>query len=99
MEGCKQANYNVRSLSLLPKMFNVKGWLSPFIEPITGHSNPHIFRFVRGSDGHSQMYYKQWNGDRWEPSDGVGEVLLKVSAFLSPEYNNPIKYHRPFLLK
>lgn len=48
-----------------------------------------MFQFVKGSDGHSQMFYKQWHADKWEPSDGVGETLLKVSMF----YSSIVKSH------
>lgn len=75
MDGCRESNRNVRETVLLPEMFDVKAWMNPIMEKV---HNPHIFRFARGSDGHSEMTYKHWNHDPWEPCEGPGLKLLKV---------------------
>ena len=81
MEGCKQANRNVQDTGLLEVVYNIKGWLAPLINNITGHSTPHVFRFVRGADGHCLMQYKQWHGDEWQPKlNEPGLKPLKVSV-------------------
>ena len=84
MEGCKQANKNVRDTLLLEEMYDIKGWLIPYINTITGHSTPHIFRFSRGADGNCVMRHKDWHGDEWEPElDKPGLTLLNVSRLIS----------------
>ncbi len=79
MDGCRQANKNVHNTVVLGEMFDVKTWMSPVMEGVHNHSNPHIFKFVRDSRGRCRMYYKHWNHDPWEPPSGEGLILLKVT--------------------
>ena len=78
VNGCKEANRNVKDAKLLPQMFDTKEWLKPCMLHLNKHSNPHIFRLVCSADGHCSMYYKQWHHDEWWPRDGPGVHLLKV---------------------
>lgn len=78
MDGCKEANKSVRDVVMLKEMYDVKDWLTPAMQQLHNHSNPHIFRFIRGSNGHCQMFYKHWNHEEWEPSAQPGLQLLKV---------------------
>ena len=73
---------------LLPKMYDVKGWLDPVLKPLYNHSHPHLFKFVRDTDGNSLMLYKHWSDDMWLPQEGSGILLLQV-IFIGC-YNAPL---------
>ena len=63
---------NVRELQVV---HDVKIWLTPFIEPLHGHSTPHCFKFTLNGSEQAVMHYKNWSSDLWSKE---GLVLLKV---------------------
>ena len=79
LDGLQNANRGSRSC-LLSEMFDAKAWLQPHMEQLHNHTNPHIFRFVKGRDGHCYMQWKHWNHNQWEPMEGLGISLLKVNV-------------------
>ena len=79
-EGFKSANQLMKDVIQLPHMYDMKAWLDPVLEQLHNHSNLHIFKLIRGSDGVSKMLYKNWNKDKWLPEKSSGISLLKVCA-------------------
>ena len=77
-KGCRDANKAMRDTILLPRIYDVKAWLDPILNKLHNHSHPHIFKFVRDSEGISRMLYKNWNHDHWLPEDSLGISLLQV---------------------
>ncbi|CAC5414125.1 Fibrinogen-like protein A,Ryncolin-4,Fibrinogen C domain-containing protein 1-A,Ficolin-1-A,Ficolin-2,Ficolin-1,Fibrinogen C domain-containing protein 1-B,Fibrinogen C domain-containing protein 1 [Mytilus coruscus] len=50
-----------------------------FINPISGHSQPHTFKFVLGDDGKSNFLYKKWANDKvWLECNGSEKNILKA---------------------
>ena len=74
-------NVTTRSYSPHPKVelleyiYDVRSWLTPFIEDLHGHTQPHCFKFVLNAKGCAEMFYKSWSHDAWVQE---GLVLLKV---------------------
>ena len=79
MEECvKASNKSVSQVSTLTYIYDVRGWIRDHLDEIRYHTQPHIFLFkCNPSTGRSEMFYKHWSHDSWEPS-GSGLVLLKV---------------------
>lgn len=73
---CKAANHTVRETSTLKFIFDIKTWISPYLEEIHGHTTPHVFLFRRNVKGKACMYTKTWSHQEWEPEQGM--QLLKV---------------------
>ena len=62
-------------------VYDIKSWISPYLDDISKHTTPHIFRFTRTSGGKAQMQYKHWSHEEWESPAG-GITLLKVIALI-----------------
>lgn len=62
-------------VELLKYVYDVRAWLTPSIEDLHGHTQPHCFKFTLNANGHAEMFYKNRSGDGWS-KDGV--LLLKV---------------------
>ena len=89
LDGLQNANRGSRSC-LLSEMFDAKAWLQPHMEQLHNHTNPHIFRFVKGRDGCCYMQWKHWNHNQWEPKEGLGISLLKVNVVRCREKSQDI---------
>lgn len=79
--GCTKAVEKFKSCVLFDRfdsLYDVKQWMTDFMEPIHNHSNPHIFQFKKDSDKKVRMYYKKWDSDSWMPTKGI--QLMKVCA-------------------
>ena len=89
MEECvKASNKHVSEVSTLTYVYDVRGWISDHLEEIRYHTQPHIFLFKRNpTSGRSQMFYKHWSHDSWEPSGSSGLTLLKVCGRLLDIFN------------
>ena len=74
------SSYNPQPMvEFVKHVHDVKLCLTPSIEELHGHTQPHCFKFVLSSEGHAVMHFKNWSHDAWsrEPL-----VLLKVSTFI-----------------
>ena len=82
LQGCKEANKTVGCATVLSSISDVKSWLLPCTDQLYNHSHPHIFKFNKGSRVpiSTEMHYKRWNEDKWEPEGQPGLKLLKVPA-------------------
>ena len=89
LDGLRNANKGSRSC-LFSEMFDAKAWLQPHMEQLHNHTNPHIFRFIKGRDGHCYMQWKHWNHNQWEPKEGLGISLLKVNVIRCREKSQDI---------
>lgn len=60
-------------------MYDIKGWLEPFVNDFHGHTGPHIFFVFRDEFGHAIFKYKKWSStnEQWKPEEGIH--LFKVS--------------------
>ena len=95
MEATKISNRNVTHVSALQHVFNVRDWISPYLEPIKYHTEPHIFLFKKNPNRKAAMYYKQWAVSKeWEP-DNNGCLLLKVYVHKILKLLSVLKMHRP----
>ena len=65
--------------SVLKYVYDVRKWLSPYIDEIHHHTIPHVFLFKKGESGHCEMFSKHWAKDDWLQSS-QGDILLKVST-------------------
>ena len=77
MSAIESSYADVPQATLIDKMYDVKSWLLPHLDPLHNHSYPHIFRFKRDASGTVVMKYKEWSKSPWEPSD-AGIILFKV---------------------
>jgi len=73
----QESNRSVAGATSLQYVFDIWKWISPFLEEIHSHTQSHIFRFRRTTEGIAEMHYKHWSHESWMPS-GEGLVLLKV---------------------
>ena len=74
----KTSNQNVKFVSTLKYVFDIKSWISPHLNEIHGHTTPHIFRFsFNHSTKKAEMQYRHWSHDSW--NQGQGLLLLKVA--------------------
>lgn len=83
IHATKASNHNVIDVKVLEYLFNLREWISPHLEKIKYHTEPHIFCFAKNQKGKSVMYYKAWSCDNWQPSND-GHILLKVAT----QYSN-----------
>ena len=60
---------------LLSSVYDVRSWLTSFIDELTGHSQPHCFRFTLDK-GQAVMHYRKWSHCKWSTE---GLLLLTVS--------------------
>ena len=77
MQATRACNHNVTKVTTLRYVFDIKEWITPHLDEIRYHTQPHIFLFKRNSSHQSVMYYKQWSHSDWEPTNN-GCILLKV---------------------
>ena len=68
--------------TVLSSISDVKAWLLPCTDQLYNHSHPHIFKFSKhcSMPVTTEMHYKRWNEDKWEPEGQQGLRLLKVPA-------------------
>ena len=76
IQATKASNHSVTGVQVLEYVFGIREWISPHLDQIRYHTEPHIFRFAKNDRGQSVMFYKAWSDDVWEPNDGL--ILLKV---------------------
>lgn len=66
---------------LIDVMFDIKSWISPHLNELHGHRDPHCFKFVLNKDNKSIRYFWNWSTDLWCPEDRA-IVILKVCTFI-----------------
>ena len=81
LQACNNSTEKMKQTVYLKRVYNVKDWLKPFINPLHNHSNPHIFRFRLNKEHKVEMHYKQWHYTPWLPNE-KGITLLKVKSIL-----------------
>ena len=53
-------------------MFDVKSWMNPVQEDISGHIHHHQFKIQRNGKGRATLYYKKWStSTEWLPKEGM----------------------------
>ena len=53
-------------------MFDVKAWMDPVQEEITGHIYHHQFKIKRNGERRATLYYKKWStSTEWLPKEGI----------------------------
>jgi hypothetical protein len=73
------SNKNVKMVSTLNYVFDIKNWIAPHLDEIHGHTAPHVFRFqLNHASKRAEMHYKHWSHDPWEPRGEHGLYILKV---------------------
>ena len=70
-----ESNQNSKLSSTLSYIFDIKSWISPYIEDIHQHTVPHVFLFRKNADLKAEMLYKHWALDDWQLFD---KMILKV---------------------
>ena len=56
-------------------IFDIHGWIEPFLNRIKYHAYPHAYKFTK-INGQAVLKYKQWaNDENWLP-EGAGNNLL-----------------------
>ena len=61
-------------VQMLDGVYDVKSWLTPYIEDIHGHSSPHCFKFIK-SNTEVLLYYKNWSDSSWCPDTSALKIL------------------------
>ena len=75
------SNHEIVGVKELKQMRDIKGWLTPIINTLEKHSNPHNFHFRRNVNGKAEMFYRNWSSDPWLPEmPNPGLILLSVSS-------------------
>lgn len=66
---------------IIPFVHDWKAYFDPLLQPLAGHSGPHVFSFVRNGDGNVVMYHKDYHSsiDNLRGGDG-GEGLTVLRA-------------------
>ena len=71
----RKAHTPAAEVHVVDFIFDIKGWLEPFLNTIKNHVYPHAYRFFK-RNGQVLMKYKNWASDRtWLP-DGPGLRML-----------------------
>ena len=66
---------------LLKGVWDIKEWITPFLNPLKGHSKYLVFRFTLDNNGEAELHYKRFSDNPWEP-EGAGLKLLSVSFII-----------------
>lgn len=70
-------------------LFDVKSWLSPHMQELFNHSQPHCFRIKKNASGVVTLHTKKWSSDdSWSAPSHVNDVipvLLKSVPADAPE--------------
>ena len=64
---------------LIESMFDVKSWITPHLDELHGHRDPHCFKFILNEEGKCVLYFRNWTSDSWCTEDNA-IVILKVST-------------------
>jgi len=83
-EAAKACHANVTHASSIEYIFDIKEWISPHLDKIKYHTEPHVFCFKKNPSGKAAMFYKKRSHCEWEP-DNDGCILLKV-CFIKVSY-------------
>lgn len=86
IQATKASNHAVTNVQVLKYLFDIREWISPHLDQIRYHTEPHIFRFAKNHKDQSVMFYKAWSHDNWEPSND-GLILLKVPNYYVCAWN------------
>jgi len=65
------------STFFLEVMHDIKSWISPHLNELHGHRDPHCFKFVLNDENKCAMYYRNWTSDPWCLED-KSIIVLKV---------------------
>ena len=57
----KQSNKGVISSDELSNVFDVKLWLTSYLENLHQHTQPHVFKFSQNLSGKADLHYKKWS--------------------------------------
>lgn len=100
MEGFEKC-YTPRPTSiLLEDIFDFKSWITPHLNDLTGHQDPHQFRISRDENGKAFIATKSWCTDpEWTYSIGsCNGVLVKDIPpgvpLIAPRTTNPLELVR-----
>ena len=52
----KQSN---KGSDVLSHVFDVTLWLTPYLEDLYRHTQPHVFKFSQNSSGKADLHYKK----------------------------------------
>lgn len=44
-------------------IFNFSRWVEPYINPIKGHSKPHVIK-IQNEEGRARIVFKKWSTDK-----------------------------------
>ena len=58
IQATKASNHSVIGVQVLKYVFDISKWISPHLDQITYHTEPHIFRFAKNERGQSVMFCK-----------------------------------------
>ena len=62
-------------------MFDVKSWMEPVQEDISGHIHHHQFKIARNGEGQVILYYKKWSTTaEWMPKERM-KITKKHSSW------------------
>ena len=61
--------------TLIENMHDVKKWITPHLNDLHGHRDPHCFKFVCNEDDKCMMFFRNWTCDPWCPEDKATVVL------------------------
>jgi len=62
---------------LLESIYDIKAWITPHLNNLHGHSQPHCFKSIRNNQEKAVMYYRNWTTSPW-CSEEDATVVLKV---------------------
>jgi hypothetical protein len=71
---------------ILPFVHNWKAFFDPLLNPLQGHSGPHVFIFTRNGDGKVVMFHKDYHSSIDNLRGGDGEGGLSVLSSMPPGF-------------
>ena len=77
----KESNKGVICSDVLSHVFDVKMWLTPHLEDLHQHTQPHVFKFSQNSSGKAELYYKKWSHMDWMGPLSVLKVITYSNLF------------------
>ena len=73
-------------------MFDVKTWMEPVQQEISGHIYHHQFKIERNGEGRARLYYKKWSTSKeWLPNGGIqitNGIPVGEPVILQPNIGN-----------
>ena len=61
----------------MEEIYDIKSWITPHLNKLHGHRQPHCFKFILNQEEKAVMYFLNWTSDSWCTTEEA-TIVLKV---------------------